>query len=46
MRKPVVRLADLQTRAEAFTFLRATFDKQLEASIDNNAEPNSVIAGD
>lgn len=46
MRKPVVRLADLQTRAEAFTFLRATFDKQLKASIDNNAEPNSVIAGD
>ena len=46
MRKPVVRLSDLQTRAEAFTFLRAAFDKQLEAAIDRNAEPNSVIAGD
>tara|TARA_Y100000389_G_C17387986_1_gene478196 strand:+ start:500 stop:1228 length:729 start_codon:yes stop_codon:yes gene_type:complete len=46
MRKPVVRLADLQTRAEAFSFLRTAFDKQLEAAIDRNADPNSVIAGD
>jgi hypothetical protein len=46
MRKPVVRLADLQTRAEAFNFLRTAFDKQLEAAIDRNADPNSVIAGD
>ena len=47
MRKPApVRLADLQTRAEAFNFLRTVFDKQLEAAIDRNAEPNSVIAGD
>ena len=46
MRQPPVRLANLQTRAEAFSFLRSTFDKQLEASIDVNAEPNSGIAGD
>ena len=45
MRAPV-RLSDLQTRAEAFSYLRAAFDKQLESSIDTNAEPNSVIAGD
>ena len=46
MRKPSVRLASLQTRAEALSFLRSTFDKQLEDSIDMNAEPNSVIPGD
>lgn len=46
MRKPAVRLADLQSRAEAFTFLRSAFDKQLEAALDENAAPNSVIAGD
>jgi len=46
MRQPAVRLANLQTRAEAFTFLLTTFDKQLEASIDANAGPNLGIAGD
>ncbi len=45
MRKPV-RLADLQTRAEALGWLRSTFERQLEASIDSNAEPNTHIAGD
>ena len=45
MRAPV-RLADLQTRAEALSYLRSTFERQLEASIDANAEPNKVIAGD
>lgn len=45
MRKPV-RLADLQTRAEAFGWLRSTFERQLEASIDANTEPNTHIAGD
>jgi len=45
MRKPV-RLADLQTRAEALGWLRTTFERQLEASIDVNAEPNKGIAGD
>lgn len=46
MRKPPVQLSSLQTRAEALSFLRSTFDKQLEDSIDMNAEPNSVIPGD
>lgn len=45
MRKPV-RLADLQTRAEAFSFLRSAFNKQLESSIDVNAVPNRGIVGD
>ena len=45
MRAPV-RLADLQTRAEALNYLRSTFERQLEASIDANTEPNKVIAGD
>ena len=45
MRKPV-RLADLQTRAEALSYLRSVFDKQLESSIDANALPNKGIAGD
>jgi len=45
MRKPV-RLADLQTRAEALGWLRSTFERQLEASIDANTEPNTHIAGD
>ena len=45
MRAPV-RLADLQTRAEALSYLRSTFERQLEAAIDANAEPNKVIAGD
>jgi len=45
MRAPV-RLADLQTRAEALSYLRSTFERQLEASIDANAEPNKIIAGD
>ena len=45
MRKPV-RLADLQSRAEALGWLRTTFERQLEASIDSNADPNTHIAGD
>lgn len=45
MRAPV-RLADLQTRAEALSYLRSTFERQLEASIDTNAKPNKGIAGD
>lgn len=45
MRKPV-RLADLQTRQEALSYLRAAFERQLEASIDANAEPNKDVAGD
>jgi hypothetical protein len=45
MRAPV-RLADLQTRGEALSFLRSTFERQLEASIDANTEPNRGIAGD
>ena len=45
MRAPV-RLADLQTRAEALSFLRATFERQLEAAIDTDAQPNKGIAGD
>lgn len=45
MRAPV-RLADLQTRTEAHTFLRTAFEKQLEASIDANVQPNKGIAGD
>lgn len=45
MRKPV-RVADLQTRAEALGWLSSTFERQLEASINANAEPNRGIAGD
>lgn len=45
MRAPV-RLADLQTRGDALLHLRSTFERQLEASIDTNAEPNKGIAGD
>jgi len=45
MRKPV-RLADLQTRQEAVNFLRTAFERQLEASIDANTEPNKDVAGD
>ena len=45
MRKPV-RLADLQTRQEAISYLRAAFERQLEASIDANTEPNKDVAGD
>jgi hypothetical protein len=45
MRAPT-RLADLQTRAEALNYLRLTFERQLEASIDANTEPNQGIAGD
>ena len=45
MRKPV-RLADLQTRQEAVSYLRTAFERQLEASIDANTEPNRDVAGD
>ena len=45
MRKPV-RLADLQTRQEAVSYLRTAFERQLEASIDANTEPNKDVAGD
>lgn len=45
MRKPV-RLADLQTRQEAVSYLRAAFERQLEASINANTEPNKDVAGD
>ena len=45
MRAPA-RLADLQTRAEALAYLRSTFERQLEASIFANAEPNTGIEGD
>ena len=45
MRAPV-RLADLQTRGEAMAYLRSTFEMQLEAAIDANAEPNTGITGD
>ena len=46
MRAPVRRLADLQTREEALSYLQDAFRRQLEASIDANAEPNTHIAGD
>lgn len=45
MRAPV-RLADLQTRTEALNYLRSTFERQLDAAIDTDAEPNKGIAGD
>ena len=45
MRKPV-RLADLQTRQEAVGYLRIAFERQLEASIEANTEPNRDVAGD
>ena len=45
MRKPV-RLADLQTRQEAVSYLRTAFERQLEASINANTEPNKDVAGD
>ncbi len=45
MRAPV-RLANLQTRSEALSYLRLVFERQLEASIDTNAEPNKGITGD
>lgn len=45
MRKPI-KLADLQSRAEAMSFLHAAFERQLEASIDANTEPNKGVAGD
>ncbi len=45
MRAPV-RLADLQTRSEALAYLRSTFERQLEAAIIANAEPNTGINGD
>jgi hypothetical protein len=45
MRQPV-RLADLQTRQEAVSYLRTAFERQLEASIDANTEPNKDVAGD
>tara|TARA_B100000787_G_scaffold53039_2_gene38414 strand:+ start:2620 stop:3345 length:726 start_codon:yes stop_codon:yes gene_type:complete len=45
MRAPV-RVADLQTRAEAASFLRSAFEHQLDASIESNAQPNVGIAGD
>ena len=46
MRAPVRRLADLQTREEALSYLEDAFQRQLEASIDANAAPNAHIAGD
>ena len=45
MRAPV-RLADLQTRSEALSYLRSTFEHQLEAATIANAEPNTGIEGD
>ena len=45
MRKPS-RLSDLQTRQEAISFLRAAFERQLEASIDAHTPPNKDAAGD
>jgi len=46
MRVPVRRLADLQSREEALSYLQDVFRRQLEASIDANALPNQGIAGD
>ena len=46
MRAPVRRLADLQTREEALSYLQDVFRRQLEASIDANTPPNKGIAGD
>ena len=41
MRAPV-RLADLQTRAEALSFLRATFERQLEAARGSHWVPSGL----
>ncbi len=46
MRAPVRRLADLRSREEALSYLQDAFRRQLEASIDANAEPNASVAGD
>ena len=40
------RLSDLQTRSEALQFLKRTFSEQLNASLEQKAEPNSEISGD
>jgi hypothetical protein len=45
MRAPT-RVSDVQTRAEAFEFLKAAFEEQLETSIAQNAEPNQETPGD
>ena len=41
-----MRVSDVQTRAEAFEFLKAAFKEQLEASIAQNAAPNEETPGD
>ena len=46
MRPPVRRLADLQSREEALSYLQDAFRRQLEVSIDANAAPNASIPGD
>jgi hypothetical protein len=45
MRAPL-RLSELNTRAEALTFLQNAFEKQVEASIEEKAPPNHSVAGD
>jgi len=46
MRAPLRRLADLQSREEALSYLQDAFRRQLEASIDANAAPNASVSGD